>query len=66
MSTTIIIPTGPSVFGKEESAEDMRARIEWERWAAAEQRRIGCEPLAQAHDLTRIEYEHLLARKYGS
>lgn len=54
-------PRGPaSGFGKEKTAADYRARIKWERWAAAEQRKIGHEAHAQGHDLTRMAYKELL------
>ena len=60
-------PNGPACgFGKESTAEEMRARIEWERWAADEQRRSGHNALAVAHDLARVAYEDLLLRKHGA
>lgn len=58
-------PPGPSSgFGHETSADDMRARIAWETWAAAEQRKSGHEALAQGHDLARVSYEDLLAKRH--
>lgn len=57
-------PKGPACgFGRESTPEEIRARIEWERWAAEEQRSTGYEALAQAHDLARVAYEHLLSQK---
>lgn len=57
-------PNGPACgFGREITFDDIRARIEWETWAAAEQRKTGHEALAVAHDLARVAYEELLARK---
>ncbi len=59
-------PPGPaSGFGHETTAADMRARIEWERWAAREQRNSGHEALAMGHDLARVAYEELLRTKFG-
>lgn len=60
-------PKGPaSGFGKETTREDYLARIEWERWAAAGQRKTGHEALAMAHDLARVAYEDVLVRKMNS
>lgn len=57
-------PKGPACgFGHETTTEEIQARIKWETWAAAEQRRTGFEALAVAHDLARVAYEELLARK---
>jgi len=57
-------PKGPaSGFGREKTAADIRARIEWETWAAAEQRRLGHEAHATGHDFTRESYQRLLAGK---
>ncbi len=57
-------PTQPACgFGKETTRDEILARIEWETWAAAEQRRsrvLGHEALAIAHDNARIAYEKLL------
>lgn len=59
-------PVPASGFGKETSPADIRARITWEKWAADEQRRIGNNALAQAHDLTRVAYEEYLQKKTGT
>lgn len=60
-------PAGPtSGFGRETTVADIDARIAWERWAAEEQRRVGHEALAGAHDLSRVAYEELRERKVAS
>lgn len=55
--------------GRERTKAEMVARIEWEAWAAAEQRRAAVddgerwhEVLAIAHDNTRRVYELLIKR----
>lgn len=60
-------PKGPaSGFGKEETREDILARIAWETWAANEQRvACGHEALAVGHDLALAAYEDLYRRNYG-
>jgi hypothetical protein len=56
-------PPGPaSGFGKEATKTDIRRRIIWETWAAGEQRRLGQNALADAHDLTRVSYEDKLKK----
>lgn len=56
-------PTEPACgFGKETTRDEILARIEWETWAAAEQRRVGYEALAVAHDNARVAFEKLLER----
>lgn len=56
-------PPGPkSGFGKEETKEDIQARIDWEVWAAGNARKNNHEALAQGHDLTRAEYQKLLEK----
>jgi hypothetical protein len=59
-------PPGPrSGFGKERTAADYRARIEWETWAARKQRSLKHEALAQAHDLARKAYEREFKKKFS-
>jgi hypothetical protein len=56
-----VAPKGPaSGFGKEKTAADFRARIAWEKHAAATQRRLGHEAHAGGHDHARVAYEREL------
>lgn len=55
-------PAPASGFGKEKSQSDFERRIAWEKWAAANQRKLGHEALAAGHDLARIAYERELKR----
>jgi hypothetical protein len=49
-------PSPPSGFGKEQTREDYRRRIDWEAWAATKAREDGHEAVAQGHDMARANY----------
>jgi len=60
-------PPGPrSGFGKERTAADYRARIEWETWAAHIARGNRHEAVAQGHDLARAAYEREFKKKFSN
>lgn len=56
-------PAGPACgFGREKTADEIRARIEWETWAEHQAELEGCTPMVTAHSLTRVAYESLLGK----
>jgi hypothetical protein len=58
-------PKGPKVFGQEKTEEDIRARIEWEMWAASKARENGSDAIAQGHDLAATAYSEILNKHLG-
>jgi hypothetical protein len=52
-------------FGQEKTEEDIRARIEWEMWAANKARESGYETVAQGHDLASVAYGEMLQKICG-
>lgn len=60
-------PQGPkSGFGKETTLQDYMDRIAWETWARDQQKELGYQALADAHELARVSYQETMEKKFPS